>query len=95
MAEEAFAHLGNHLMSDSTRTIKAGADELSTIDPDENLLYSQDAGSSRRRRTDDDDNQTEVYDDDDNDSLTSVPVERIKGMKLGGQEDKQPAHACA
>lgn len=93
--EGAFTHLGNHLVSDSAAAIRAGADDLSTVDPDESLLYGRLGG---RRRADDEDNQTEAYDDDDNDSLTSIPVTAgMKGLALGSAEDERelPAHACA
>jgi len=103
--EGAFTHLGNHLVSDSAAAIKAGgSDELSNIDPDENLLYGVYGGrggrgglGNARRRHDDDDNETEVFDDDDEESLASVPVDGMKGLKLGAQEEEKelPAHACA
>ena len=102
--EGAFTHLGNHLVSDSAAAIKAGADDLSNIDPDESLLYGGYGGrgaraglGNARRRQDDDDNETEVFDDDDEESLASVPVDGIKGLKLGPQEPEKdlPAHACA
>jgi hypothetical protein len=104
--EGAFTHLGNHLVSDSAAAIKAGgSDELSNLDPDEHLLYGVHGGrgggartglSSARRRQDDDDNDTEVLDDDDDESLASVPVEGMKGLKLKKEEEKElPPHACA
>lgn len=103
--EGAFTHLGNHLVSDSAAAIKAGgADELSSIDPDESLLYGVYGGhgartglGNARRREDDDDNETEVFDDDDAESLASAPVDGIKGLKLNGPEEQKelPAHACA
>jgi regulator of nonsense transcripts 1 len=96
--EGAFTHVGNHLLSDSAATIKAGGDDLSTIDPDEALLYGKfGASSTGRRRADDDDNQTEAYDDDDNDSLTSVPVGGMQDLNINAQEEERqlPAHACA
>ncbi|KAK6597894.1 ATP-dependent helicase NAM7 [Botrytis cinerea] len=99
--ESAFAHVGNHLISDSAAAINAGADDLSNIDPDESLLYGQYGGhgglGSSRRRSDDDDNETEVFDDDDNESLASVPVDGMKTLGLRGLEDEKelPAHACA
>lgn len=95
--EGAFTHVGNHLISDSAAAIKAGADDLSAIDPDESLLYGKYGGGSGRRRADDDDNQTEAYGDDDNDSLNSVPVDGMTGLKLKGYEEEKelPAHACA
>lgn len=104
--EGAFTHLGNHLVSDSAAAIKAGgADDLSTIDADETLLYgfhgargpAPNIGNVRRRQ-DDDDNETEVFDDDDDESLASVPVDGMKGLKLRDAEEEQkelPAHACA
>jgi len=96
--EGAFTHVGNHLISDSAAAINAGADDLSALDPDESLLYAQyGPGPSGRRRADDDDNQTEAFEDDDNDSLNSVPVDGMMGLKLkNAEEEKQlPPHACA
>ncbi|KAA8565048.1 hypothetical protein EYC84_010811 [Monilinia fructicola] len=99
--ESAFAHVGNHLISDSAAAINAGADDLSNIDPDESLLYRQYGGhgglGSSRRRDDDDDNETELFDDDDNESLASVPVDGMKTLGLRGLEDEKelPAYACA
>lgn len=103
--EGAFTHLGNHLISDSAAAIKAGgSDELSNIDPDESLLYGSYGGrgargrlSNARRRQDDEDNETEVFDDDDEESLASVPVDGMKGLKLNAPEEEKelPAHACA
>lgn len=100
--EGAFTHLGNHLISDSAAAIKAGdTDDLSTIDPDEALLYGKYGGrgglGSARRRGDDDDNETEAYDDEDEESLASVPVEGMRGMNLkaADEEKELPAHACA
>ena len=98
--DSAFTHLGNHLISDSASHINAGGDDLSTIDPDETLLYGKfggRAGLGSRRRNDDDDNETEVYDDDDDESLASVPVEGMKGLNMRGAEEERelPAHACA
>ncbi|AEO56999.1 hypothetical protein MYCTH_106618 [Thermothelomyces thermophilus ATCC 42464] len=102
--EGAFTHLGNHLVSDSAAAIKAGgSDELSNIDPDENLLYGSYGGrgartglGNARRRQDDDDNETEVFDDDD-ESLASVPVDGMKALKMNAPEEEKelPAHACA
>ncbi|KAL2171953.1 hypothetical protein VTG60DRAFT_1012 [Thermothelomyces hinnuleus] len=102
--EGAFTHLGNHLVSDSAAAIKAGgSDELSNIDPDENLLYGSYGGrgtrtglGNARRRQDDDDNETEVFDDDD-ESLASVPVDGMKALKVNAPEEEKelPAHACA
>jgi regulator of nonsense transcripts 1 len=97
---DAFTHLGNHLVSDSANTIRAGpSDETSTIDPDEALLFSAYGGRGprgARRRTDDDDNETEAFDDDD-ESLASVPVNGLKNLKLPEPEEEKelPAHACA
>ncbi len=95
--EGAFTHLGNHLISDSAATIRADADDLSTVDPDENLLFGRLGGRAGRRRANDEDNQTEVYDDEDNDSLTSAPVGGMRGLNLRGPEEETalPAHACA
>lgn len=96
--EGAFTHLGNHLISDSAAAIKAGADDLSTLDHDESLLYGGKLGRGGRRRADDDDNQTELYDDDDNDSSTSAPVGAMGNLKLDAPEEEEkelPPHACA
>ncbi|CRK33901.1 hypothetical protein BN1723_019929, partial [Verticillium longisporum] len=97
--EGAFTHLGNHLISDSAAAIKAGADDLSTIDADESLLYGgKFGGRGGRRRADDDDNQTELYDEEDNDSLTSAPVGALQDLKLGHAQEEErelPAHACS
>ncbi len=100
--EGAFTHLGNHLISDSAAAIKAGDnDDLSTIDPDESLLYAKFGGRSglgnARRRNDDDDNETELFDDEDTESLASAPVDGLRGLALKDvEEDKElPAHACA
>ena len=97
--EGAFTHVGNHLISDSAAAINADADDLSALDPSESLLYGKyGAGRSSRRRADDDDNQTEAFDDDDdNDSISSVPVDGLMGMKLKNLEEEKelPAHACA
>ena len=100
--EGAFTHLGNHLVSDSAAAIKAGDnDDLSSIDPDEGLLYAKFGGraglSNARRRNDDDDNETEVYDDEDDESLASVPVNGMRGLSLREAEEEKelPAHACA
>lgn len=95
--EGAFTHVGNHLISDSAAAIKAGADDLSALDPDENLLYDKfRAGPGGRRRADDEDNQIEALEDE-NDSLNSVPVDGLMGLQLKGQEAEKelPAHACA
>ncbi|KAK3942320.1 regulator of nonsense transcripts 1 [Diplogelasinospora grovesii] len=103
--EGAFTHVGNHLISDSAAAIKAGgSDELSNIDPDENLLYGVYGGrgprtglGNARRRHDDDDNETEAFDDDDEVSLASVPVDGMNGLKLSSPEEEKelPEHACA
>lgn len=97
--EGAFTHFGNHLISDSAAAINAG-DDLSTIDPDESLLYTQYGGAGSldpSRRRNDDDNGTEAYDDDDVESLASMPVNGMKDLQLRGLEDEKelPAHACA
>lgn len=96
---DAFSHLGNHLISDSASAINAGADDLSALDADDGLLFRKYGAPERRRRTDDDDNQTELYEDDDNDSLTSVPVDGMRGLGLRPDEDEHerelPDHACA
>jgi regulator of nonsense transcripts 1 len=98
--EGAFTHFGNHLISDFAAAINAG-DDLSTIDPDEALLYGQyggagGLGSSSRRRNDDDDNETEVFDDDDAESIAGMPSDGTKTLGLRGVEDEKelPAHAC-
>jgi len=94
--EGAFTHLGNHLISDSAATIKAGGDNLSTLDPNDALLYHKHGARPGRRRDDDDDNQTELYDDDDIDSLTSAPVDGMRALHLGPEDEHSlPEHACA
>lgn len=101
--EGAFTHVGNHLISDSAAAIKAGDnDDLSTIDPDETLLYSKyggraGLGSATRRRHDDDDNGTEAYDDADNESIVSTAADGVQNLKLEPEEEEKelPAHACA
>lgn len=101
--EGAFTHVGNHLISDSAAAINAGDDDLSTLDPDESLLYGKFGGrkglGNARRRNDDDDNETEAaFDDDDAMSLASVPVGAMKDLNLRNtpeEEKKLPAHACA
>lgn len=100
--EGAFTHVGNHLISDSAAAINAGDDDLSTLDPDESLLYGRFGGrgglGNARRRDDDDDNETEAPDDDDAESLASAPVGALKALNLRNtpEEDKKlPAHACA
>lgn len=94
--EGAFTHVGNHLISDSAAAINAGNDDLSTLDPDERLLYGKFGGHSGRRRADDDDNQTEAFEDD-NDSLGSIPVDDMMGLNLKNPDEEKelPAHACA
>lgn len=92
--EGAFTHLGNHLISDSAATIKAGGDDLSTLDHDEALLYGKPGARTGRRRDDDDDNQADLYDDDDADSLTSFAVDGMKNLNVDQQEEL-PEHACA
>jgi regulator of nonsense transcripts 1 len=94
--EGAFTHVGNHLISDSAAAIKAGADDLSTIDPSESLLYGKYGSHGGRRRADDDDNQTEAFEDD-NDSINSTPVDGMAAMKMQDAEEEKelPAHACA
>ncbi|TID18438.1 ATPase AAA+ type core [Venturia nashicola] len=79
--ETAFAHLGNHLVSDSTSNINAGDDE--------SIL---DAFPHRRRK---DDEETDVFDDDDveTESLASMAVDG-KAPKQE-EEVELPAHACA
>ncbi|KAI9680308.1 MAG: hypothetical protein M1829_001194 [Trizodia sp. TS-e1964] len=101
--EGAFTHLGNHLISDSASTINAG-DDLSTIDPDEALMYGNYSrsgipGAPRRRRHDDEDEGTDVFDDDDVESLASMAVDGLKEKNSAGarmeEEIELPAHACA
>lgn len=79
--ETAFAHLGNHLVSDSTSNINAGDDE--------SIL---DAFPHRRRK---DDEETDVFDDDDieTESMASMAVDG-KAPKQD-EEVELPAHACA
>jgi regulator of nonsense transcripts 1 len=96
--EGAFTHVGNHLISDSAAAINAGADDLAGLDADDSLLYGKfGGGRSGRRRADDDDNQTEAFEEDDNDSLNSVPVDGLSGLKLKNldEEKELPPHACA
>lgn len=94
--EGAFTHVGNHLISDSAAAINAGNDDLSTLDPDERLLYGKYGDHGGRRRADDDDNQTEAFEDD-NDSVGSVPVDEMVGLNLNNTEEEKelPAYACA
>ncbi|QUC20357.1 uncharacterized protein UV8b_04598 [Ustilaginoidea virens] len=96
--EGAFTHVGNHLISDSAAAIKADADDLSTLGPNDSLLYGKYGdGRSGRRRADDDDNQTEAIEEDENDSLNSVAVDGMRGLKLKNSEEEKelPPHACA
>ena len=44
--EGAFTHVGNHLISDSAAAIKAGADDLSAIDPDEEAAMAESDSST-------------------------------------------------
>jgi len=93
---EAFATLGNHLVSDSVVAINA-SDDLSTIDPDESVLGRDGAPKTTRRRRGDDDEETDVYDEDDMESLISQPVNGVHG-KPGAKAEEEvelPAHACA
>ncbi len=98
---DAFTHLGNHLVSNSATTINAGEDDISTLDPDESLLFGKYNGrgglGGARRQNDDDNNETEAFDDDDNESMTSAPIDALKGLALQTpEEDKAlPPHACA
>jgi regulator of nonsense transcripts 1 len=96
--EDAFTHLGNHLISESASAISAnGADELSNIDPEESFGTRRGATGDARRRHDDEDNQTEVFDDDDAESLASAAVDGMKALRLEDPDDdpELPAHACA
>lgn len=91
--EGAFTHVGNHLVSDSAAAIKAGADDISNLDPDDALLYGTGAGPSGRRRATDDD--VGAYDDDDLDS-NHTPVDPVTGLRIKSpQEEPLPPHACA
>lgn len=106
--EGAFTHVGNHLLSDSAAAIKADNDDLSTIDPEENLLYNKYGGGAEldneggggvtRRRHDEDDNTTN-YDDADTESVVSTTADGVQGLSLEAdaeEEEKElPAHACA
>ncbi|KAI1327332.1 P-loop containing nucleoside triphosphate hydrolase protein [Xylariaceae sp. FL0255] len=98
---DAFTHLGNHLVSNSATTINAGEDDISTLDPDESLLFGKYNGrgglGGMRRQNGDDDRETEPFDDDDNESMASVPVDALKGLAIKTpEEDKAlPPHACA
>ena len=93
--EGAFTHVGNHLISDSAAAIKAGADDLSALDPDEALLYGEFPTGSGRHREDEDNSRNGVaYDDDDNDSLNSPDGTGMK-RRAAEEEKELPAHACA
>ena len=98
---EFFNSINNSIVSDSGPTINAG-DDLSTIDPDENILdreYGRGnlTGGPRRRRHDDEDEGTEAFDDDDTESLVSMPVDGANGKpNIRPEEEKElPPHACA
>ncbi len=108
--EGAFTHVGNHLLSDSAAAIKAADnDDLSTIDPDENLLFdkygggadldSAGGGSVTRRSHDEDDNATETFDDADSESIVSAAADGVQGLGLEAEAEEEekelPAHACA
>lgn len=93
---EAFATLGNHLISDSAAAINA-SDDLSNVDPDESVLGRDGAPQNTRRRKGDDDDETDVYDEDDMESLISQPVNGVNG-KTGAKAEEEvelPPHACA
>ena len=98
---EFFNSINNSIVSDSGPTINAG-DDLSTIDPDENILDGEYGrgnltGGPRRRRHDDEDEGTEVFDDDDTESMISMPVDGVNGKpSMRPEEEKElPPHACA
>ncbi|CAK7269654.1 ATP-dependent RNA helicase [Sporothrix epigloea] len=104
--EGAFKHMDNRYLPESAMASKADNDDLSSIDPDENLLYSKYGGrdgfgSATRRRQDDDDNETEAtFDDADNNSVVSTLADNLQYAKLGEHEEEEeekelPAHACA
>jgi hypothetical protein len=83
--EGAFTHLGNHLLSDSTLKINAGAgDEESILDGD---LSRGTLGGSRRRR----------IDEDDMESMVSMAVDGTNGKSgmKAEEEVELPPHACA
>lgn len=104
--EGAFTHVGNHLISDSAAAIKAGADDLSALDPDETLLYGKYPSGTGRRRTDDDDNQTDAHDEDDADSVDNAfqvnflqcppdaSAEDNFIQDLPADQKELPPHAC-
>lgn len=80
--ETAFAHLGNHLVSDSTSNINAGDDE--------SIL---DAFPHRRRK---DDEETDVGFDDDDIETESMASMAVDGQVPKQEEEVElPAHACA
>ncbi|KAK4670216.1 ATP-dependent RNA helicase [Podospora pseudopauciseta] len=92
--EDAFNHLGNHLVSDSAATINATADDFD--DETESFLGDlKEHGSPTNalRRHDDNDNQgPEDFRDDD--SNFSGPRNDVNSR--GPEEEKElPAHACA
>ncbi len=98
---EFFNSINNSIVSDSGPTINAG-DDLSTIDPDENILDGEYGrgnltGGPRRRRHDDEDEGTEAFDDDDTESMISMPVDGANGKPgIRPEEEKElPPHACA
>ena len=98
---EFFNSINNSIVSDSGPTINAG-DDLSTIDPDENILDGEYGrgnltGGPRRRRHDDEDEGTEAFDDDDTESMISMPVDGVNGKQgMRTEEEKElPPHACA
>ena len=98
---EFFNSINNSIVSDSGPTINAG-DDLSTIDPDENILDGEYGrgnltGGPRRRRHDDEDEGTEAFDDDDTESMVSMPVDGANAKAgLRAEEEKElPPHACA
>jgi regulator of nonsense transcripts 1 len=81
--DHAFTHLGNHLISDSTRTI---GDDLDGSILDGNFASL----GNRRRRQDDED--TDVFDD--NESIISG----MNGKQAQQEEEEPvelPPHACA
>lgn len=98
---EFFNSINNSIVSDSGPTINAG-DDLSTIDPDENILDGEYGrgnltGGPRRRRHDDEDDGTEAFDDDDTESMLSMPLAGVDGKAgMRPEEEKElPPHACA
>lgn len=83
--------MGNHLVSHSEATINA-TDDLSTIDPDENILNL--AGGPRRRRHDEDDELSDGLVDDDLESMANAPLNGLAGKPVE-EEKEAPPHACA